>query len=132
MLLKLVELRSSDWGRVRAAAAASNATPDNDPNYFMVNVSFVLNTFFTLSPLLFVMDLFCFFPLRMNLHSTQKMARLSPLQTQVRQMRGGQHGSCCLLGYPLYSVSHRGHARSFSGVQNKYNLKPHLNNVKWF
>lgn len=41
MLLKLVELRSSDWGRVRDAAAASNATPDNDPNYFMVSV-FVL------------------------------------------------------------------------------------------
>lgn len=39
MLLKLVELRSSDWGRVRAAAAASNATPDNDPNYFMVSVN---------------------------------------------------------------------------------------------
>lgn len=38
MLLKLVELRSSDWGRVRDAAAASNATPDNDPNYFMVRV----------------------------------------------------------------------------------------------
>lgn len=37
MLLKLVELRSSDWGRVRDAAAASNATPDNDPNYFMVS-----------------------------------------------------------------------------------------------
>lgn len=38
MLLKLVELRSSDWGRVRDAAAASNATPDNDPNYFMVSI----------------------------------------------------------------------------------------------
>ena len=38
MLLKLVELRSSDWGRVRAISAASNATPDNDPNYFMVSV----------------------------------------------------------------------------------------------
>lgn len=37
MLLKLIELRSSDWGRVQAAAAASNATPDNDPNYFMVS-----------------------------------------------------------------------------------------------
>lgn len=37
MLLKLVELRSSDWGRV-CAAAASNATPDNDPNYYMVRV----------------------------------------------------------------------------------------------
>ncbi|XP_070821350.1 polyadenylate-binding protein-interacting protein 1 [Chaetodon trifascialis] len=40
MLLKLVELRSSDWGRVRAAAAASNATPDNDPNYFMNEPTF--------------------------------------------------------------------------------------------
>lgn len=38
MLLKLVELRSSDWGRVREAVAASNATPDTDPNYFMVRV----------------------------------------------------------------------------------------------
>lgn len=35
MLLKLVELRSSDWGRVKGATAASSATPDNDPNYFM-------------------------------------------------------------------------------------------------
>lgn len=43
MLLKLVELRSSDWGRVRDAAAASNATPDNDPNYFMVSV-FILSS----------------------------------------------------------------------------------------
>ncbi|XP_070690244.1 polyadenylate-binding protein-interacting protein 1 [Pempheris klunzingeri] len=40
MLLKLVELRSSDWGRVRVAAAASNATPDNDPNYFMNEPTF--------------------------------------------------------------------------------------------
>ncbi|XP_008283164.1 polyadenylate-binding protein-interacting protein 1 [Stegastes partitus] len=40
MLLKLVELRSSDWGRVRAAAAASNATPENDPNYFMNEPTF--------------------------------------------------------------------------------------------
>ncbi|KAM8887116.1 polyadenylate-binding protein-interacting protein 1 [Spinachia spinachia] len=40
MLLKLVELRSSDWGRVRAATAASNATPDNDPNYFMNEPTF--------------------------------------------------------------------------------------------
>ncbi|XP_069563985.1 polyadenylate-binding protein-interacting protein 1 [Brachyistius frenatus] len=40
MLLKLVELRSSDWGRVRAAAAANNATPDNDPNYFMNEPTF--------------------------------------------------------------------------------------------
>ncbi|KAJ0067668.1 hypothetical protein NL108_009786, partial [Boleophthalmus pectinirostris] len=35
MLLKLVELRSSDWGRVKSATVASSATPDNDPNYFM-------------------------------------------------------------------------------------------------
>lgn len=35
MLLKLVELRSSDWGRVKGATAASSATPYNDPNYFM-------------------------------------------------------------------------------------------------
>lgn len=40
MLLKLVELRSSDWGRVYDAAAASNATPYNDPNYFMVSVDY--------------------------------------------------------------------------------------------
>lgn len=40
MLLKLVELRSSDWGRVRAAGATSNATPDNDPNYFMNEPTF--------------------------------------------------------------------------------------------
>uniref|UniRef100_A0A096LQC1 Polyadenylate-binding protein-interacting protein 1 n=1 Tax=Poecilia formosa TaxID=48698 RepID=A0A096LQC1_POEFO len=40
MLLKLVELRSSDWGRVSAAATASNATPDNDPNYFMNEPTF--------------------------------------------------------------------------------------------
>lgn len=39
MLLKLVELRSSDWGRVRATAA-SNATPENDPNYFMNEPTF--------------------------------------------------------------------------------------------
>ncbi|XP_047448644.1 polyadenylate-binding protein-interacting protein 1 [Mugil cephalus] len=40
MLLKLLELRSSDWGRVGGAAAASNATPDNDPNYFMNEPTF--------------------------------------------------------------------------------------------
>ncbi|XP_077376882.1 polyadenylate-binding protein-interacting protein 1 isoform X1 [Festucalex cinctus] len=39
MLLKLVELRSSDWGRV-CAAVTSNATPDNDPNYFMNEPTF--------------------------------------------------------------------------------------------
>lgn len=36
MLLKLVELRSSNWGRVLAASVSRDATPDNDPNYFMV------------------------------------------------------------------------------------------------
>ncbi|XP_028852646.1 polyadenylate-binding protein-interacting protein 1 [Denticeps clupeoides] len=40
MLLKLVELRSSNWGRVHAAAAASEATPYNDPNYFMNEPTF--------------------------------------------------------------------------------------------
>ncbi|XP_061585514.1 polyadenylate-binding protein-interacting protein 1 [Cololabis saira] len=40
MLLKLVELRSSDWGRVGSAAAASSATPDTDPNYFMNEPTF--------------------------------------------------------------------------------------------
>lgn len=96
MLLKLVELRSSDWGRVRAAAAASNATPDNDPNYFMVSVTISYShfSFFKLS----IVSLMClswmclFFPLRMNLHSTQKMALLLQQQTQVRlcMFRSGQ------------------------------------------
>ncbi|RXN22315.1 polyadenylate-binding -interacting 1-like protein [Labeo rohita] len=40
MLLKLVELRSSNWGRVHTAAVASDATPDNDPNYFMNEPTF--------------------------------------------------------------------------------------------
>ncbi|XP_029017111.1 polyadenylate-binding protein-interacting protein 1 [Betta splendens] len=40
MLLNLLKLRSSDWGRVHAAAAASNATPDTDPNYFMNEPTF--------------------------------------------------------------------------------------------
>ncbi|XP_067885241.1 polyadenylate-binding protein-interacting protein 1 [Heterodontus francisci] len=35
MLLKLVELRSSNWGRVHTAATYSEATPENDPNYYM-------------------------------------------------------------------------------------------------
>ncbi|KAJ8005924.1 hypothetical protein DPEC_G00122940 [Dallia pectoralis] len=39
MLLQLLELRSSDWGRVHSAAAAE-ATPDNDPNYFMNEPTF--------------------------------------------------------------------------------------------
>ncbi|KAL0979143.1 hypothetical protein UPYG_G00181300 [Umbra pygmaea] len=39
MLLGLLELRSSNWGRVYASAAAE-ATPDNDPNYFMNEPTF--------------------------------------------------------------------------------------------
>lgn len=40
MLLRLMELRSSNWGRVLGAAAACDATPDNDPNYFMNEPTF--------------------------------------------------------------------------------------------
>lgn len=32
----LLELRSSNWGRVCSGNATEEATPDNDPNYFMV------------------------------------------------------------------------------------------------
>ncbi|KAM4708398.1 polyadenylate-binding protein-interacting protein 1 isoform 1-T1 [Discoglossus pictus] len=40
MLLKLVELRSSNWGRVHAVSTFKEATPDNDPNYFMNEPTF--------------------------------------------------------------------------------------------
>ncbi|XP_063817868.1 polyadenylate-binding protein-interacting protein 1 isoform X3 [Pseudophryne corroboree] len=40
MLLKLVELRSSNWGRVQSASTFSEATPENDPNYFMNEPTF--------------------------------------------------------------------------------------------
>ncbi|XP_073717147.1 polyadenylate-binding protein-interacting protein 1 [Misgurnus anguillicaudatus] len=40
MLLKLVELQSSNWGRVHTAAVSYDATPDNDPNYFMNEPTF--------------------------------------------------------------------------------------------
>ncbi|XP_051967480.1 polyadenylate-binding protein-interacting protein 1 [Xyrauchen texanus] len=40
MLSKLVELQSSNWGRVYTAAVSSDATPDNDPNYFMNEPTF--------------------------------------------------------------------------------------------
>ncbi|KAM9446407.1 polyadenylate-binding protein-interacting protein 1 isoform 1-T1 [Clarias gariepinus] len=40
MVLNLVELRSSNWGRVHAAAAYSEATPDTDPNYYMNEPTF--------------------------------------------------------------------------------------------
>ncbi|XP_075582366.1 polyadenylate-binding protein-interacting protein 1 isoform X3 [Pelecanus crispus] len=36
MLLKLVELRSSNWGRVYGTSPRTEATPENDPNYFMI------------------------------------------------------------------------------------------------
>ncbi|KAM9810835.1 polyadenylate-binding protein-interacting protein 1 [Neosynchiropus ocellatus] len=39
MLLQVVELKSSDWGRV-SSSAASKATPYNDPNYFMNEPTF--------------------------------------------------------------------------------------------
>ncbi|CAI9560230.1 unnamed protein product [Staurois parvus] len=40
MLLKLVELRSSNWGRVYTASTFSESTPENDPNYFMNEPTF--------------------------------------------------------------------------------------------
>uniref|UniRef100_A0A8C5LXY5 Polyadenylate-binding protein-interacting protein 1 n=1 Tax=Leptobrachium leishanense TaxID=445787 RepID=A0A8C5LXY5_9ANUR len=40
MLLKLVELRSSNWGRVQAVSTFREATPENDPNYFMNEPTF--------------------------------------------------------------------------------------------
>ncbi|KAM8985088.1 polyadenylate-binding protein-interacting protein 1 isoform 2-T5 [Ara ararauna] len=40
MLLKLVELRSSNWGRVHGSSAHTEATPENDPNYFMNEPTF--------------------------------------------------------------------------------------------
>ncbi|KAI4884200.1 hypothetical protein NFI96_027039, partial [Prochilodus magdalenae] len=40
MLLRLVELRSSNWGRVHTAPQFSEATPDNDPNYYMNEPTF--------------------------------------------------------------------------------------------
>ncbi|XP_075695777.1 polyadenylate-binding protein-interacting protein 1 isoform X2 [Rhinoderma darwinii] len=40
MLLKLVELRSSNWGRVQSTWTFKEATPDNDPNYFMNEPTF--------------------------------------------------------------------------------------------
>ncbi|KAI4547799.1 hypothetical protein MG293_000129 [Ovis ammon polii] len=40
MLLKLVEIRSSNWGRVHAASTYREATPENDPNYFMNEPTF--------------------------------------------------------------------------------------------
>ncbi|XP_074935278.1 polyadenylate-binding protein-interacting protein 1-like isoform X3 [Phalacrocorax aristotelis] len=40
MLLKLVELRSSNWGRVYGTSPYTEATPENDPNYFMNEPTF--------------------------------------------------------------------------------------------
>lgn len=85
MLLKLVELRSSDWGRVRDAAAASNATPDNDPNYFMVSTCI-----FCAAPHMVVFNrtwlVSCLSSIhRMSPRSTQKMELRSRLQIQVEK-----------------------------------------------
>ncbi|KAK2102781.1 Polyadenylate-binding protein-interacting protein 1 [Saguinus oedipus] len=43
MLLKLVELRSSNWGRVHATSTYGEATPENDPNYFMNEPTFYMS-----------------------------------------------------------------------------------------
>ena len=88
MLLKLVELRSSDWGRVHAAAAANYATPDNDPNYFMVcgqtTVSVEPAYLCSLSSLCAVVTGLSFYLCcRMSPRSTPRMARRSPQPTQV-------------------------------------------------
>ncbi|NWS80664.1 PAIP1 protein, partial [Toxostoma redivivum] len=40
MLLKVVELRSSNWGRVHETSPRAKATPENDPNYFMNEPTF--------------------------------------------------------------------------------------------
>ncbi|NXD46577.1 PAIP1 protein, partial [Copsychus sechellarum] len=40
MLLKVVELRSSNWGRVNETSPHTKATPENDPNYFMNEPTF--------------------------------------------------------------------------------------------
>uniref|UniRef100_A0A8C5LGN0 Polyadenylate-binding protein-interacting protein 1 n=1 Tax=Jaculus jaculus TaxID=51337 RepID=A0A8C5LGN0_JACJA len=40
MLLKLVELRASNWGRVHATSTYREATPKNDPDYFMNEPTF--------------------------------------------------------------------------------------------
>ncbi|KAI6058365.1 Polyadenylate-binding protein-interacting protein 1 [Aix galericulata] len=40
MLLKLVELRSSNWGRVLGTSSHTEPTPENDPNYFMNEPTF--------------------------------------------------------------------------------------------
>uniref|UniRef100_A0A286XEX1 MIF4G domain-containing protein n=1 Tax=Cavia porcellus TaxID=10141 RepID=A0A286XEX1_CAVPO len=40
MLLKLVELQSSNWGRVHATLTYRKATPENDPTYFMNEPTF--------------------------------------------------------------------------------------------
>ncbi|NXT66581.1 PAIP1 protein, partial [Chaetops frenatus] len=40
MLLKVVELQSSNWGRVHETSPCTKATPENDPNYFMNEPTF--------------------------------------------------------------------------------------------
>uniref|UniRef100_A0A286XJZ8 MIF4G domain-containing protein n=1 Tax=Cavia porcellus TaxID=10141 RepID=A0A286XJZ8_CAVPO len=40
VVLDLVELRSSNWGRAHATSTYREATPENDPNYFMNEPTF--------------------------------------------------------------------------------------------
>ncbi|XP_064258654.1 polyadenylate-binding protein-interacting protein 1-like isoform X2 [Passer domesticus] len=40
MLLKVLELRSSNWGRVHETSSHTKATPENDPDYFMNEPTF--------------------------------------------------------------------------------------------
>lgn len=107
MLLKLVELRSSDWGRVHASAA-SNATPENDPNYFMVcDMCYLLFSCYHLQSVYFSLVFIVFFVHRMNLLSTQKMGHRLLQQTQVRKCNTflghqdratwGLHTTTCIL-----------------------------------
>lgn len=40
MLMKLMDLRSSYWGRISAAVMFNESTPENDPNYYMNEPTF--------------------------------------------------------------------------------------------
>lgn len=99
MLLKLVELRSSNWGRVHGTTPHTEATPENDPNYFMVRIyghfSSLLSCEFSLIhrqshysklPTSVSLNTYNFlydFIFRMNQHFTLLMVFLSLQQTQV-------------------------------------------------
>lgn len=107
MLLKLVELRSSNWGRVHGTTPHAEATPENDPNYFMVRIhghfsSLISCEFGLINRQLHYLklqalntynflDVFIF---RMNQHFTLLMAFLSLQQTQV----------CHKFSLPVFSI----------------------------